>query len=420
RWGAAAAFALLLATAVALLVANLGGYQWYEALRHLEFGLTLDSHGFRLSAEAWINDGLMSLFFLLIGIEIKREILFGELSDVKRAALPVIGAFGGMVIPAAIYALVNWNTPTSNAWGVPMATDIAFTLGLLTLLASRVPFSLKVFVSALAVADDLGAIVVIAIFYGHGFDGSAFVVATLIVAIMGILNRGRVYATSVYLFLGAGLWFFIHEAGLHATLAGVITAIMLPSRPSGNLVGAAEQARVLFDQEIAHARGNPGSQGMRAEALHNLQGSIDRLREPSYHLEYALERWVNFLILPLFAFYNTGISFADGLSLDTTHSIGIVLGLCVGKPLGIVGACWIATKLKIAQISEDIQWRHLIGAGALAGVGFTMSIVVASSAFAEEYITGAKLSILIASVVSASLGMIVLAWPSKIRQPNRD
>ncbi|MEL7475144.1 MAG: Na+/H+ antiporter NhaA [Cyanobacteria bacterium J06555_12] len=413
RWGASAAFSLLLATAAALVFVNSGGAHAYEKLREATLGLTVESVDFLLTTEAWISDGLMSLFFLLIGIEIKREVLFGELSDFKRAAMPVIGALGGMVVPAALYLLVNWGTPTASGWGVPMATDIAFTLGLLALLGRRVPLSLKVFVSALAVADDLGAIIVIAVFYGHGFEASAFGLALIVTALLMALNRTRVYAVSVYLVLGILLWYFLHNAGIHATLAGVITAIMIPSRPSGNLIGVAEQARLIFAREISSARQNMNHDGIRPQALHSLQSSIDRLREPGYHLERALERWVNFLILPLFAFFSTGILLGGTLNLATHASVGIVVGLCIGKPLGIVGACWIATRLNLAEFSSDISWRHLIGVGALAGVGFTMSIVVATAAFADDTLVSAKLSVLLASIVSAVVGILALAWPDR-------
>ncbi|MEO0321181.1 MAG: Na+/H+ antiporter NhaA, partial [Pseudomonadota bacterium] len=280
----------------------------------------------------WINDALMAVFFLLIGIEIKREVLYGELSNLKRAAMPIIAAIGGMVVPAALYLGINMGGDGTHGWGVPMATDIAFTLGLMALLGSRVPISLKVFVSALAVADDLGAILVIAIFYGHGFHIEPFIAAIALIGIMALLNYKRVYSITVYMVLGIALWFFIFESGLHATLAGVLTAILIPSRRSGDLVCAATQAAVIFDHEIEYAKNQKNHVGIRHGSLRLIQNAVERLREPSYYLEHALGKWVNYAILPLFAFFNTGILLI-GAQLDLLASVnlGIILALCIGK-----------------------------------------------------------------------------------------
>ena len=421
KWGASAAFALLLATLVALLYVNLGYHENYEHWRHTPFGFLLNDFTFKLPLEVWISDALMAIFFLLIGLEIKREIIYGELSDAKRAAMPVIAAIGGMVVPALVYIACNVGTSTVHGWGVPMATDIAFTLGLMALLGNRIPLSLKVFVSALAVADDLGAILVIAIFYGHGFHFEAFIVAIFILILMALMNYWRVYSVAPYMVFGVILWFFIFESGLHATLAGVLTAVMIPSRKSANIIGVGTQARVIFEREMEHADQHEAFDGIRHDALHQLQKAIDRLREPAYYLVHALERWVNYSILPLFAFFNTGILVVGTqLNLIEPANLGIILGLCVGKPVGIFGACWLATKMGIAKLSPEISWLQLLGAGFLAGVGFTMSIVVASTAFTEEVLESAKLSILIASTLSAVIGMWILrlAWQSTFAQEN--
>lgn len=410
-WGASAAFTLLIATALALLVVNLGFQEQYEWLRDTNLGFVFGSFDFLLHMEVWINDAFMGVFFLLIGLEIKREILSGELSNIKRAAMPVIGAIGGMFVPALLYAFINVGGEGAHGWGIPMATDIAFTLGLMALLGNKVPVSLKIFISALAVSDDLGAIVVIAIYYGHGFHFDAFLFALLIIAIMAILNYSKVYSKGPYLLLGIVLWYFTYESGLHATLAGVLTAALIPSRRSGNLIGVATQAATIFEQEIAYAQIHPeeSPDGIRHGSLRMIQNAIERLKEPGYYLEHELERFVNYIILPLFAFFNTGILIA-GAEIDVFSPInlGVIVGLCIGKPLGIVGACWIATKLKIASISEGLTWTHMIGAGSLAGVGFTMSIVVASSAFTGAALDSIKLSILIASALSGIVGLLLL------------
>ena len=292
HWAASAGMVLVAATIAALIVVNVGFHEAYEYLRHTKMGLFFADAKFSLSLEHWINDGLMALFFLIVGIEIKREMVDGELSDMSRAALPILGAVGGMAMPALIYAAINWNSPdTLHGWGIPMATDIAFTLGIMALLGRRVPTSLKIFVSALAIADDLGAILVIALFYGHGFHMDAFLFGVGILAIMLVLNRARIYARTPYLLLGVVLWYFVYESGLHATLAGVLTALAIPSRRSASIEGVAEQAASVFEAER-----ESNSLAIGAGALARLESAVERLREPGFHLQHALEGWSNFLI----------------------------------------------------------------------------------------------------------------------------
>lgn len=415
NWGASAAAVLIIATFAALLMVNLGYEEMYEHWRHTQLGLVFSEFKLILPLEVWINDFLMAIFFLLIGLEIKKEVLDGELSDMKRAAMPVVGAIGGMFIPALVYLAVNAGTATANGWGIPMATDIAFTLGLMALLGSRVSVSLKIFISALAVADDLGAIVVIALFYGHGFHLLPFIGAIVVIIIMVILNKRRVYNVAAYVGLGLVLWFMIYQSGLHATLAGVITAILIPTRRSADLPLIARQTAIIFDREIDKIQDDQNDQkDMGHGSLHLLQRAIERLREPSDYLMHSLEKVVNFFILPLFAFFNTGIFISGGsIDLFAPVSLGVILGLVIGKPLGIVGACWIASKTKIAQLSSEIKWSQLIGASTLAGVGFTMSIVVASSAFHDEVLTASKISILVASTLAALIGIFILKTVTK-------
>ncbi|MEC5165653.1 NhaA family Na+:H+ antiporter [Flavobacterium sp. PL11] len=410
NWGVSAALVLLVAAIVALIFANIGFSEEYEFLRDFKFGFSAGEYNFLLPIETWINDGLMAIFFLLIGLEIKREIIFGELSSRKKATMPVIGALGGMIIPALLYLLINYNDENAHGWGVPMATDIAFTLGFMSMLGSKVPMALKTFISALAISDDLGAIIVIALFYGDGFHINAFVAALVIVGIMGILNYYKVYSNSIYIVLGVFLWFFIYQSGLHATLAGVITAISIPSRRKGNLIGIAAQASVIFKQEIVNIKDADNSQeSIRHSSLQSINKAINRLTGPGEDLEHSLEKGVNYLILPLFAFFNTGIVLLGvQFNVITPVNLGIILGLCIGKPLGIVGFCWLASKFNLATLSNEISWPQLIGAACLAGVGFTMSIVVASAAFDGAVLNGAKLSIIIASALSAIVGLFIL------------
>jgi NhaA family Na+:H+ antiporter len=410
KWGASAAIMLLIASIIALVFANVGFSEEYEFLRNFKIGFYAGNSNFLLPLEIWINDGLMAIFFLLIGLEIKREIISGELSTRKKATMPIIGAIGGMIIPALLYMFINYNGEGAHGWGVPMATDIAFTLGLMALLGSKVPWALKAFITALAVFDDLGAILVIALFYGHGFYINAFIVALIIVGIMGFLNYSKVYSKTIYIILGIILWFFIYQSGLHATLAGVITAILIPSRRKGNLVGIAAQATVIFNQEIVNIKNsNNDQENIRHSSLESIYKALNRLTGPREKLEHSLEGVVNYTILPLFAFFNTGILLVGAhFNILTPINFGIVIGLCIGKPLGIVGFCWLASKLNLATLSNEISWPQLIGVACLAGVGFTMSIVVASAAFESEVLNGAKLSILIASALSAVLGIFIL------------
>lgn len=407
NWAAAGGFVLVLATLLALLVANVGFHNVYEKLRTTALALSFGDASFSMPLEMWINDGLMALFFLIVGIEIKREIVSGELSDLSSAMLPIVGALGGMVVPAAIYAALNFGGPAAHGWGVPMATDIAFTLGLMALLGRRVPNSLKVFVSALAIADDLGAIVVIAIFYGHGFHLMPFLAALCCVAVMAVLSRGRVYNLTPYLILGVIMWVMIHSSGLHATLAGVVTAAMIPSRPAANVEGMATQANEVFRATMDEGD-NPRDVPPAAFAM--LETVMERLREPGVHLQHALESWTNFLILPLFAFFNTGVLIVgSSFSPLESASLGVILGLAVGKPLGIFMSTWIAVMLGLVRLSSEISWRQLLGAGCLAGVGFTMSIFIATAAFTGAQLESVKLSVLIGSVISAGLGMLILS-----------
>ncbi len=411
NWAASAGLALVLATIAALIVANIGFHDAYEHLRETLVSITVGSSVFGLSLEAWVNDGLMALFFLIVGIEIKREIIDGELSDLSSAALPIVGAIGGMLMPAALYALVNLGQDTIGGWGVPMATDIAFTLGIMALLGDRVPTSLKVFVSALAIADDLGAILVIAIFYGHGFHLEMFLLACVVMAVMIGLNIGRIYARVPYMVLGVLLWFFIHESGLHATLAGVLTAAAIPSRRSGNIAGVAAQTRAVFETELRRTADQDAAEAtVDSAALNRLQTAIERLREPGYHVQHALEKWSNYMILPLFAFFNTGILiFGSSFSPAAPEAMGVIVGLVIGKPLGIFLAAFIAVRLGVAQLSSEISWFQILGAGCLAGVGFTMSIFIGSAAFEGAQLESVKLAILIASTLSAVLGWIILS-----------
>ncbi len=325
----------------------------------------------------WINDGLMTIFFLLIGLELEREIYDGELSSIKNAALPIFGAVGGMIVPAALFLLLNFGTATQNGAGIPMATDIAFAIGILSLLGSRVPASLKIFLTALAVIDDLGAIIVIAVFYTTTI---AFVNLAIALGIMGglfILNRMKVHNLIPYLIGGIAMWYFMLNSGVHATITGVLLAFVIPF--------------------------GDGSE-----------------KSPSFILQHFLHKPVAFVILPLFAVANTCIAINPGWEDGLTHSnsLGILLGLVVGKPLGIFLFSFLGVSLGLCALPKDLKWKTIIGAGMLGGIGFTMSIFITLLAFkndGEEVITYSKIAILIASFIAGTLGFVWLKFILKKR-----
>jgi NhaA family Na+:H+ antiporter len=340
----------------------------FSGLLHTRTGL--ESGGFHLSfsIERWINDGLMAVFFLLIGLEIRRELYIGELSDIKNATLPVFAAIGGMVTPALLHYLFNHGTETQSGFGIPVATDIAFTLGVLALLGKRVPVSLKVFVAALAIIDDLGAIIVIALFYAGEFSLMNLGLCLGIFAGLLILNRLGVRRLFFYIVPGLVMWYFMLKSGIHPTMAGVLLAFAIP-----------------------FARGSEGS--------------------PSYRLEHALQRPVAFLIMPLFAFANTGIALGGSWyqSLATPNSMGIFAGLCIGKPIGITLFSLLAIGLGLSRLPDDVSWKRLIGAGFLCGIGFTMSVFITLLAFGNpEVIQSSKVAILLSSLLAGTTGYIIL------------
>ncbi len=359
---------LFISLGISLLIANSPWGDAFARFLETELGYESGSVHLRYPVLLWVNDGLMAIFFLLVGLEIKREMLEGELSSLRKAALPVFAAIGGMLVPAGIYALVNQGSATASGWGIPMATDIAFAIGLLSLLGSRVPVALKIFLTALAIVDDLGAIVVIAVFYSSGVEVTYLLYAFGIFLFLLVLNRLGVTSLFFYLVPGLFIWYFIHHSGVHATIAGVLTALAIPTTP-------------------------------------------DEKESPLEYLEHALTKPVNFLIMPIFALVNTNIRFEAGMleGLFSPLGIGIVLGLFLGKPLGILLSSWIAVKLGVSSLPAGVTWKMVAGMGLLAGIGFTMSIFIALLSFSDlSFQTEAKFSILIASLLSGLVGYFML------------
>lgn len=373
RLEAASGILLLAAAILAMVFENTAMNDWYDALLQVSVELRIGEFEIAKPLLLWINDGLMAVFFFLIGLEVKREFLAGELSDPARVVLPVIAAVGGMAVPAVIYSALNWGDPIAmKGWAIPSATDIAFALGVLALLGSRIPQSLKLFLMTLAIIDDLGAIIIIALFYTADLSISSLVIAMIAVIVLYILNKKGVLGLTPYLFVGLVLWAAVLKSGVHATLAGVLTAFFIP-----------------FKKE-------PGEAHTQLEKL-----------------EHDLHPTVAYGILPLFAFANAGIPFA-GLTMESLlHPVpvGIAAGLFFGNQIGIILFCWISIKLRISTLPEGVSWVQLYGAALLCGIGFTMSLFIGSLAFEQggpDYAVDDRLGILIGSMISGVLGYLVL------------
>ena len=401
---------------VVLLVCAVGALIWanspwaasYTAFWKTEISLTFGDFGLTKPLVKWINDGLMAMFFFLVGLEIKREILVGALASARRAMLPIAAAIGGMAVPALFYVLLNGGTEAVRGWGVPMATDIAFAVGVLALLGNRIPNSLKAFLLALAIVDDIGAVLVIALFYTDAIAWTSLGYAgVLLVALMGI-NRLGVRHPAFYGLLGIGVWLMVLGSGVHATLAGVLVAMTVPARRRINSAEFLSQGRRALTQfEESKAEASTLSTSGQQAALHALDVAARGVETPLQRLEETLHPWVAFGVMPLFALANAGVALEGDLLANLLHpiSLGIMLGLVVGKPLGVTIFAWLAVRLKLADLPYDVRWVQVIGAGALAGIGFTMSLFITGLAFeSAARISLAKIGILSASLVAGAIG----------------
>jgi NhaA family Na+:H+ antiporter len=413
RTEAAGGIVLLTFTALALVWANSPAgdsyFHFWElpiTVGHPRFGLTASLHH-------WINDGLMAVFFFLVGLEIKREMLVGELASVRQAALPIAGAIGGMVVPALFYALLNAGGPGAAGWGIPMATDIAFALGVLSLLGPRVPVGIKVFLAALAIVDDIGAVLVIALFYTSAISWISLGLGGVVLALLLFLNRAGVRHPAAYAILGIVLWVAFLQSGVHATIAGVLLAMMIPARTRINedefVHRAAESLR-----EFQAACG-PGetvrSNRAQQEAVHALEVASDEVQSPLQRMEHRLQGIVAFGIVPLFALANAGVRLGGGSTgeFSTPIALGVVVGLVLGKPIGITLATWLAVRSGLAALPAGASWTIVHGVSWLGGIGFTMSLFIASLAFGDgALLDSAKLGILAASVAAGGAGWILL------------
>lgn len=407
---------LMVTTLITLIMANVFDS---EAIHHFweqHFSLTLGSHfSLSLSLHHWVNDGLMAFFFLIVGMELKREMMVGELSSLRDAMLPVIAALGGMLVPAGIYVAFNHGTPTADGWGIPMATDIAFAVGILVLMGTRIPRNLIIFLTALAIADDLGAVMVIAVFYTNDINTDALFTAAMVTALLILFNRGGIRHPLPYWLMGALLWYAVYRSGVHATLAGIILAFTIPVKPRFT----AHQ----FDQRLGELR-----DAMHSKKLHkslsdafsdsrltaiaeSAEKTALQVQSPLQRIEHELTPWVTYLVIPIFALSNAGIDFAQFdfvATLKEPVTLGIILGLVAGKTLGISLFSWAAVALGLGRLPTGVTWGHLIGAAWLGGIGFTMSLFIGQLAFIDPAVmTQAKLGVLLASAIAATCG---LAW----------
>jgi NhaA family Na+:H+ antiporter len=415
---------LLVAAAAALICANTALAPYYRLFIESSFNIGPPGHPLSLTIERWLSEGLLAIFFLIVGLEIRREITVGALADPRAAILPVIAAIGGVIAPAIIYLALNPG-PTARGWSIPTATDVAFTLGVLALLGDRIPSGLRVFVAALAVVDDVLSVLTLAIFYPRGFEPTWLFASGAATVLLFAFNRWRVYAAWPYALTAVALGLFLHAASVHAALAGVLLAVFLPTRPPPAVEPLLAQAATALS-ELEHAEREANATGTEATridqeairdwASRNLSAASDRLLSPADRIERAIAPWSAYFILPLFAFSATGVSLAVEVASPDARSIlsGTVLGLVIGKPLGILLASFLATKARVAVVADGVTASNFIGAACLCGIGYTVALLLADQAFPQDpESTIAKIGVLTGSTLAALLGATILATTSR-------
>ncbi len=404
---------LFISTLAAVMVANSFLAQTYNDLWNMPLGITLGDKTISMSLTYWIDDGLMALFFLMVGLEIKREMLIGELSSVSKASFPIVAAIGGMLIPALVYVLFNTNNPLG--FGIPMATDIAFALGILMLLGKRVNPALKLFLVALAVVDDLGAVLVVATVYTSEIQSIYFIHAGIIYALIWFLNFKKVTQLWPYLILGIFLWIFIHEIGIHATIAGVLLAFAIPIKSKIDEKNFIQSSSASLDEFKNNIDDVDILNHKQIDALENIAHNYDKVQNPLVKLEHHLHGFSAFFIMPLFAFSNAGvlIDFTN-LSEHLMIVLGVVFGLIIGKPVGIFTFTYIFTKLNIIKKPDNLSWNEILAVGFLGGIGFTMSIFITHLAFVnQDIIDAVKLGVFAASFIAATIGVFLILRAKK-------
>jgi NhaA family Na+:H+ antiporter len=408
-WAPSAGVLLLLASLLAIALTNSGLGAGFESFWHSEFGFTFAGSGFSMSLLQWIDDAFLTIFFLVVGLEIKREFTVGHLASRRAAALPIAAAVGGMTLPALLYLCIIPPGPWSIGWGVPMATDTAFAVALIAMMGARVPVELRIFLTAAAIVDDIGAIIVVAVFYSGNLHFGYLASAAAITGMLALLNRSGIYRVSPYILAGIALWACVYAGGLHATLAGVVLAALIPTRPPPDFKTLAMQADTILAAEAEHT-GEQFRRGPSEPALQALDAIHDRLESPADRLLRNIAPRSSYLVLPIFALANAGVAIStDVFSRHGMLVLAIMAGLVLGKPLGFVLASALAVRLGLAHKPGAYSWRQLAGVGALAGIGFTMSLFIAGQAFP---VTGdfavAKIAVFAASVLSSVIGVAVL------------
>jgi NhaA family Na+:H+ antiporter len=417
-WAPSTGLLLLLATLLAVILTNTDAGPAFTRFWETGVGLTFGDAAFRMSLAHWVNDALLTVFFLVVGLEIKREFTVGHLATRRSAALPIAAAIGGMVVPALIYVSLVPGGPWTHGWGVPMATDTAFAVALIAVMGARVPVELRIFLTAAAIVDDIGAIIVVAIFYSDAINLAALAGALAAVGFLALLNRSGVYRVTPYLVTGVVLWAFVHAGGLHATLAGVLLATFIPTRKSPDYRALILQAEAILAAEASRG-GEQFRLGPSEPALREIDAIHDRLESPADRLLRNVAPRSSYLVLPIFALANAGVVLtAEVLGGHGMLMAAIVCGLTIGKPAGFLLTTWLAVKLGVAEKPAAYSWRQLAGAGALAGIGFTMSLFIAGQAFPMAHdFAAAKIAVFVASVLSAVIGMAIL-WGARAPESN--
>ncbi|HNT93095.1 MAG TPA: Na+/H+ antiporter NhaA [Bacteroidales bacterium] len=405
------------ATILALLFANTQLVDFYENLRETNIGFGAGSFSLKKPLLLWVNDGLMAIFFFMIGLEIKRELMLGELNSPAKAALPLIAALGGMVIPVVFYLVLNNNPQASHGWGIPMATDIAFSLAILKLLGNRVPVGLKVFLAAFAIIDDIGAVLVIALFYSSSIDWMMLVWASIPLALLVFLNLKNLFPKYLHLACGIIIWYLFLKSGIHPTIAGVLLAFTVPLRQKTDVHTYTQEMCRIADQIREHdAAHTPLLTSEQIEQIEDVEEWTERVRSPLQHIEHILQGWVAYFIMPVFAFFNAGVSFSAGMDPDVPLISSLALSLFLGKTLGVTLFSYAGLKLRFASLPIGVSFAQIFGTAMLAGVGFTMSMFIANLAFsgAPLLMDSAKIGIMAGSFVSGLAGYLMLRFCRRV------
>lgn len=406
---------LLFTTIVALVWANSPLGNSYTELWQYNIGIVTDNFELKKPLILWINDGLMAIFFFLIGLEIKRELLIGELNSMKKIAFPLVGALGGMLVPVVFFLLLNQNPDTTNGWGIPMATDIAFSLAVLNVLGKRVPLSLKIFLTAFAIVDDIAAVLVIALFYSGSINLGLLLIALVLLAVLYLFSFKGFYSRFVFILFGIVIWFLFLKSGIHPTVAGILLAFSVPISQKIDTSSFLLQLELVFNNiKKASVSNKPILSSEQIEHIDDLEDWSAKFQSPLQHLEHHLHGWVAYFIIPIFALANAGVLIDSSVYLDMALVTNIVICLVLGKFIGITTVVMLAKKIKLIEIPHDIGFKQIIGVSFLAGIGFTMAIFIASLAFATtpEFIDSAKIGILIGSFISAIIGYLILRMDS--------